>query len=124
MIGKIPPIILRLWQGTALSLPLTGRTPRDGLSLCRAAVRTGLAPRPRLRPRSQAASRPRSCGRAGGGGLMAGLARSSGAHPLQAQSARAAASTSSAWPFTFTFGQTRAMRPSPSSRKVVREMPI
>ena len=40
------------------------------------------------------------------------------------QSWRAASSTSSAWPFTFTFGQTRAMRPLPSRRKVVRVMPI
>ena len=42
----------------------------------------------------------------------------------QGQSARAASSTSAAWPFTFTLGQTRCTVPSAPNRKVARSMPI
>src|SRR3954463_11206940 len=38
--------------------------------------------------------------------------------------ARAASSTSSAWPVTFTLRQTRFTTPSRSTRKVARSMPI
>ena len=41
-----------------------------------------------------------------------------------AHRAFAAASTSSAWPGTFTFGQILAIRPSLSIRTVVRSIPI
>src|SRR5690606_6955109 len=53
------------------------------------------------------------------------LAKSGTAAPwCRGYRALAASSTSSAWPSTFTFGQTRAMRPSGPIRKVARRTPI
>ncbi len=60
---------------------------------------------------------------AGGRSARRGGGSRPGTRARQAR-ARAASSTASAWPGTFTFGQTRAIRPSRSTSTVVRSTPI
>lgn len=92
--------------------------PGDGLRLCgpRHGPMVRFVP---ARPAGPAGCGPMAAIRLAG---PARLRRETG--PRAQPSARAAASTSAAWPFTFTLGQTRTIRPVPSARKVARAMPI